>query len=361
MADNPTESGAAVDDLKAAGLMIYGANGYTGTLIAERAAERGLTPILAGRSEGPVRALAERLGLPWRVFDLKAVGDGLAGVSTVLMTAGPFSKTAEPMVRACMAAGANYVDITGEIAVFEALHAMDNEAGAAGIVMLPGAGFDVVPSDCLAAHVHRRLPDATKLSLVIGGLDDVSRGTAKTMLEGVAMGTAVRRGGRIVTLDEPPRGSVDLGGGVKPTVGVSWGDVSTAYHSTGIPHIDVYFEASEQMEKAMGMPPLVRRFMGSALGQWIGRKAIDRMPPGPTAAVRETARAVLLADAENDKGERAASELETPEGYKLTAMTALEAALRVDRGEVQPGFQTPSKAFGPDFVMGFAGVVRRDL
>src|SRR3546814_14318761 len=93
------------------------------------------------------------------------------------------------MASACIAAGINYVDITGEIDVFEALAARDAEAKAVGVVLLPGAGFDVVPSDCLAAHVKRRLPDATALDLVIGGLSGIRRGTARTMAASIDAGT----------------------------------------------------------------------------------------------------------------------------------------------------------------------------
>jgi short subunit dehydrogenase-like uncharacterized protein len=142
---------------------------------------------------------------------------------------------------------------------------------------------------------------------------------------------------------------------------MSWGDVATAYYSTGIPDIDVYFEASETLEKAVGMPGPMRWFMGTRLGQWLGRRAIDRMPPGPSAEVRETARGTILAEASDEAGGRVISELTTPEGYKLTAMTALEAAQRVNRGEVAAGYHTPSTAFGPDFVLSFPSVERRDL
>ena len=344
-------------------LLLYGAYGYTGRLVTAEAARRGLPVILAGRDPAKVEALAGEHRLPWRAFDLQGGGgpEVLEGVSAVLNLAGPFSKTAAPMVDLCLAAGAHYVDITGEISVFEALHARGGEAAAAGVVLLPGAGFDVVPSDCLAAHLHRRLPSATSLQLVIGGLDDLSRGTAKTGLESIAAGTKVRRGGRIVTLDEMPRGTADLGSGLKPTVGVTWGDVATAYYSTGIPDIDVFFEANAQMERMANMPAPLRWFMGTGAGQWLGGRAIDRMPAGPSEEVRETVRAVLVGEARDAGGAAVVSEMTTPEAYKLTSLTALETARRVAEGQAAPGYHTPSTAFGPDFVLSFSGVSRRDL
>lgn len=343
-------------------ILIYGANGYTGRLVVERALARGLRPVLAGRNRQAVEALADETGLSSRVFDLKGrVADELGGVGTVLHLAGPFSRTSVPMLDACLAARAHYIDITGEIDVFEALAARDAEAKTAGIAVLPGAGFDVVPSDCLAAHLKRRLPGAVSLDLVIGGLNDPSRGTTRTMLEGMAAGTRVREGGIIVELPEVPRGTADFGHGLKPTLGVSWGDVSTAWHSTGIPDIRVFFEASPPLERALGIPRPLRALIASAPGRWLAGRAIDRMPPGPDADARGRGRAVLVGHAADAEGNRAVSQLETPEGYTLTALTAVEIARRVHGGEVAAGFHTPSGAFGPDFILGFSGVKRRDL
>jgi len=343
-------------------ILIYGATGYTGRLVVERAVAKGLRPIVAGRSRAPVEALANEYGLAARVFALDGdVATNLGGVGTVLHLAGPFSATSTPMLAGCLAARANYIDITGEIDVFEAIAARSADARAAGIVALPGAGFDVVPSDCLAAHVKRRLPTATALDLVIGGLSNVSRGTAKTMAEGIAQRTRVREGGEIVELAAVPRGTADFGGGLRPTIGVSWGDVSTAYHSTGIPDIRVFFEASPELERSLSMPDFLKRFLAGRIGQRLARAFIDRMPPGPDADARARGRAVLIAHAIDAEGKQASSQLETPEGYSLTAQTAVEIARRVHAGEVVPGFHTPSSAFGPDFVLSFKGVTRRDL
>jgi short subunit dehydrogenase-like uncharacterized protein len=226
--------------------------------------------------------------------------------------------------------------------------------------LIPGVGFDVVPSDCLAAHVVARLPDAMRLVLALAGLDSPSRGTAKTAVEGLGLGTPVRRGGRIVILDRPPRGRFDFGQGGRDCIGVGWGDVSTAWHSTHIPDIDVYFEASPLLK--------VMSLLGSYAGglmrrpgvqRWL-KARIDQQPEGPSDAARARAGATILAIAENGKGGRAAALLRTPEGYTLTAATALDAALRLDRGEARPGFFTPSRLFGADYVLGFDGVTRSD-
>lgn len=347
--------------------MIYGATGYTGALAAERAASRNLAPILAGRNPEKVRALGERLGLKTRAFVLDNPSEirlGLAGASAVLHVAGPFSATSRPMAQACLEAGVHYVDVTGEIDVFEDLAARDADAKARGIALLPGAGFDVVPSDCLAAHVVRRLPDATRLKLSIGafgGLSSASRGTAKTMLEAAGRGTRARGNGRIVEIPAAA-GTVDFGAGSRPTVGVSWGDVSTAFRSTGVPNIDVAFEATPAMRRAASASKPTRILMASqpvqaALG-WL----IDRaMPPGPLESARASGGSVIVAEAWNDHGGYAASRLRTPEAYGLTAETAVEIARRASAGEIAPGYQTPATAFGPDFILSFEHIDRTDL
>lgn len=345
-------------------LLIYGATGYTGKLIAAAAKAQGATPILAGRNAAKVQPLAEKLGLPWLVVDL-ADGPGLDRalnqVKAVLHIAGPFSATSKPMVDACLRTGRHYLDITGEIDVFEACAARNAEAKTKGVMLLPGVGFDVVPSDCLAAHVARRLPQAKRLTIGISGMGKASRGTAKTMVESLGTGTKVRRGGGIVSLPKAATRQIDYGQGPALSVGISWGDVATAWHSTAIPDIDVYFEA---------VGPIKRMATAGRLTQWIlsqgwmkrflkGR--IDKMPEGPTDAERAASSHVLVAEATDARGNTVRSRLRTPEGYTLTSKTALEIARRVCAGEVKPGFQTPSLAFGADLILDFDGCLRDDL
>lgn len=345
-------------------ILVYGATGYTGKLTARMARDRGLTPILAGRSEDRVRAIATELGLEWRAFglgDTARLEAALADVAVVLHIAGPFSATSRPMVDACIRTNTHYLDITGEIDVFEALANRDGEARLAGIMLLPGVGFDVVPSDCLAAHMKRRMPDARDLKIYIGGMNGVSRGTAKTMVEGIAEGTRVRRGGELETLEGVHEDLCDFGAGSVPTFAVSWGDVSTAWHSTRIPNIEVHFEAVPQLRRMAKIPGMIKSILGLGFMQAILKRQIDRMPEGPTDEQRRQGRATLVAVARNDRNETLRTRLTTPEGYTLTAMTGLAIAERVSKGEFKTGFQTPSLAFGADFITGFENVRREDL
>lgn len=345
--------------------LLYGANGYTGRLVARLAAERNLRPVLAGRDRGAVETLGAQLGFETRVFaldDAAAIDAALAEVVAVLHCAGPFSRTSRPVADAALRTGAHYLDITGEIAVFESLAARDAEARAAGVMLLPGVGFDVVPSDCLAAHLKRRLPTASRLALAIKGTGRVSHGTATTMVENIHRGGMVRRGGRLTPVPAAwMTRKIDFGSGPEEATTIPWGDVATAFHSTGIPDVEVYAELPASARLAMKATRLLGPLLASEPAQRLLKSRIKAQPAGPSDEERERGRSYVWGEAADDAGRRAVSRLTGPEGYTLTAMTALAAVGRVLRGDAPAGFQTPSKAFGADFILEIEGVAREDL
>jgi short subunit dehydrogenase-like uncharacterized protein len=347
-------------------LLVYGANGYTGALIAREAAARGLRPVLAGRDAAAVGALADELGLERRTFrldDPPALAEGLRGVAAVLHCAGPFSRTSRPMADACLAARAHYLDITGEVGVFEALAARGDEARAAGVTLLPGVGFDVVPSDCLAAHLKRRLPGATELRLGFQATGRPSQGTAATMVENLGrVGGLVRAGGVIKPVPAAWKTrTIDFGRGPVTAMTIPWGDVATAYRSTGIPNVEVYAAAP----RALRAFARLSRYLGPLLRLPPVQRALKRRltggAAGPSAEERARGRSYLWGEAADPSGKTVTSRLQGPEGYTLTALAAVAVAERVLGGAAPPGFQTPSLAFGPDFVLELPGVRREDL
>jgi short subunit dehydrogenase-like uncharacterized protein len=345
-------------------IIIYGANGYTGVLVARRARERGLRPVLAGRSP-EVRALAAELGFEGRIVGLDdeaALDAGLQDALVVLHCAGPFSRTSQPMADACLRGGIHYVDITGEAAVFEALHARDAEARQRGVMLLPGAGMDVVPTDCLAAHLKRRLAGATRLALAFRTTGGISRGTATTMLENLPKGGLVRRGGRLERVPVAWRTrEIDYGRGPRLSMTIPWGDVSTAFHSTGIPDVEVYTESPRSRVAALRLlRPFLFLLERPALRAFFKRR-IDTRGAGPDDARRARGRAFFWGEVEDAAGRRAISRQETPEGYSLTALTVVGVAERVLNGEAPAGFQTPSSAYGADFILEFEGCSREDV
>ncbi|HEY2944845.1 MAG TPA: saccharopine dehydrogenase NADP-binding domain-containing protein [Vicinamibacteria bacterium] len=345
--------------------LIYGANGYTGELIAREALRRGQRPVLAGRNAEAIRSIAGELGLEHRAFaldDPRAIDDALKGMRAVLHCAGPFVRTFPPMADACLRARVHYLDVNGEIEVFERLAARDAEARAAGVMLLPGVGFDVVPSDGLAAHLKRRLPGATRLVLAFHSVGGLSRGTATTMIENLHRGGLIRRDGALTPVPAAWRTrQVDFGRGPRTVVCIPWGDVSTAFHSTGIPNIEVYTTATSPLLLAMKASRLLRPLLASSAVQSFLKGRVRAGAPGPTAEQRARGRTDLWGEAADEAGGRVASRLHGPEGYTFTMLTAVAAVEKALSGSAPPGFQTASKAYGPDFVLGIEGVTREDL
>ena len=346
--------------------LIYGSYGYTGQLIVEHAVREGLRPLLAGRNEKKLQEQAERYKLAYRAFPLKdtaRLDSALQQAEAVLHCAGPFVHTFRQMAEACLRTKRHYVDISGEIVGFEALARMDGQAKAAGIMLLPGAGFDVVPSDCLAAHLKRRLPTATHLRLFVRGVGaGVSPGTAKSAIENMHRQGMIRRDGRLVQV--PPAWNVretDFGRGYTKVVSVGWGDVSTAYYSTGIPNIETYFAFPARMISLMRSMRVLGPLVYNRPAKSILKSLVNLFVKGPAEDGRRKVSAIFMGEVTDPNRGRAVSRLTTPEGYTCTALTTVEIIKRVLNGERKAGFQTPSLAYGSDFILQFPGVRRESV
>jgi short subunit dehydrogenase-like uncharacterized protein len=343
--------------------LIYGANGYTGELITRYAVESGLKPILAGRNAAAVEALAAKHQLKFRIFSLEEtskVDAALSEVETVLHCAGPFSITSCPMVEACLRNKKHYTDITGEIAVFEGMAALDRKAVEAGIMVMPGVGFDVVPSDCLARHLKDRLPTASHLSLAFYGMGKLSHGTQATMTMNVGKGGAIRKDGEITPVPAAWKTrEIDFGEVKKTGVTIPWGDVATAFYSTGIPNIEVFTVVPPSALKMMK----IGRYLGWLLATDPIQKYLQGKIPagGPSDAERAKGRTLLWGEARDLNGNKVEARLQGPEGYTLTALAALNITEKILDGNFQPGFQTPAKTYGADLVLEMNGVARSDV
>lgn len=340
--------------------MIYGATGYTGKLTVEEAVRRGHKPIVAGRSADKVRKLAEKHGLEARVFDLAdpaAVRQALSGVAVVLHNAGPFSATSKPMLDACLETKTHYLDITGEIDVFAACHARDAEARRAGIVVLPGAGFDVVPTDCVAAMLKRALPDATELVLAFEAGGGPSAGTAKSGIEGLGKGGRARRGGKMVSVPLAWKDRTFLREGkARTAMTIPWGDVFTAHISTGIPDIEVYMAVPPSSIGRVRRLRLLRPLLGLGPVQRFMKARVEATVKGPSIAKRTATDSYVWGEARNAAGREVKIDLLTPNGYDLTVNASLGIAeYLLGRSDVPGGYYTPSLLLGADYVLSLPG------
>ena len=345
-------------------LLIYGATGYTGRLLAAEARARGLDAVLAGRRRERLQPLAEALGLPFRVASV-ADRDGLAGAfadaAVVVNSAGPFDVTAAPVLAACLSARAHYLDVAGELPVIERLSHRSGEAAAAGVMIMPGAGFVYAASDFLAAHVAAGLPSAKYLRLGFSRGDTISRGSFASMLQLAGDAVPIRRNGelRFVAAGRLHR-AFDYGQGERDSMAIPWPDAFSAFHTTGIPNIEAYLEAPAWMRSAYGLTSALM----APLRATPARHALEALsalwPDGPSEAEREATPKVVVAEAEDPWRRIVSARLHTPNVYTFTQRCVMAIVERVLAGEARPGFRTPAEVFGPDFVLGLPGVRRED-
>lgn len=346
--------------------LLYGANGYTGELIARYADQYGLKPILAGRRKEVIEPLATKLGLAFLIFDLNdtdALLDALRKVKVVIHAAGPFSRTAKAMVEGCLLTGTHYLDINGDISVFEFIKSYHERALKAGVMLLPGSGFDVVPTDCIALQLKKALPDADSLELAFATLGGgISHGTALTMSEKIGEGGAIRKDGKIVRAPLGAKGmTLDFNGKSIFVMSIPWGDVSTAYHTTGIPNIIAYTGMSKKVFSILKFQSLFNWLLRTKFVRSYLKSKIDSRAAGPTDQQRERAIAFVWGRVSNAKGKTASVSLQGPEGYTLTTHSALLITRKVLEGNVKPGFQTPGSAYGEDLILEVPGVIRASV
>jgi short subunit dehydrogenase-like uncharacterized protein len=347
-------------------IILYGSYGYTGKIIAQECKSKNLNVILAGRNKEALEKQSKETSYSYEVVDISdsaALKNLLKKGSVVIHCGGPFKHTAGAMADACLETKTHYTDITGEHQVFELLAGYDQRGKEAGITIMPGTGFDVVPSDCLALHLKNRLPSATHLQLAFtmskGGL---SRGTSKSMTEGFGYGSLIRKNGKLtpVHLGEKVL-EIDFGPFKTKTINIPWGDISTAWRTTGIPNIEVYTGATDKMIRSARMTKYINWFLRL---RWVKKymlKKIDERPAGPSEEKRNSGRSFLWGKVWDDSGKECVSQLETLSGYSLTAKTAVLIAQKILNGNFKTGYQTPAMSYGADLIMEIENTTRKDL
>lgn len=344
--------------------LLYGASGYTGRLIAEEAVRRGHRPVLSGRSREKLAPLADALGLevrPAALDDARQLTAAMEGLPLVLHAAGPFVHTSEPMRQACLASRTHYLDITGEIPVFEGSFRHDAEAKERGVSLMSGVGFDVVPTDCLARYVADQVPGATELDIAIAAGSQASAGTTKSALLQLPEGGRVRRDGVLqpypMGQGARPQRFIDRERTVMP---IPWGDLSTAYRTTGIPNITTYMAFPSSSARALRWTyPALRQLLKLSPVRDGLMKLVESRVTGPTADMRLSGRSQVWAQARAPDGRSAQAWLEVPEGYVFTARASLHAVEEL-LAQPSPGALTPAGAFGADFVLRIDGCRRLD-
>lgn len=343
--------------------LLYGANGYTGELIARYSQQYQLQPILAGRNKSAIQTLATKFQLPYRVFALDdsiALQNALREVKVVVNAAGPFTSTAKKIVDACLQTGTHYLDINGDLTIFELLKQSDAAAKKAGIMVLPGAGFDVVPTDCLAMFLKNLLPDAKSIQLAfvtLGGR--ISHGTAMSMLTKLGNGGAVRKNGAIVQVPlGHKRMHVDLGEKKFFMMSIPWGDISTAHFTTGIPNIETFTATKPYIYKLLKFQSMYNWLLRTSFIRSMLERKINQRPAGPTDEQRSKAICHIWGVVKNANGNTVTARMQGPEGYSFTTMATLLITDKILHGNFKTGYQTPASAYGADLAIEVPGVTR---
>jgi short subunit dehydrogenase-like uncharacterized protein len=314
-------------------LMIYGAAGYTGRMATANAKAAGVDVVLAGRpqDEEKLVALAGEMDAEYRLFavdDVPARERALTDVAVLLNCAGPFLRTAEPLMQACLAAGTHYLDIAAELDSYRLAERYDQDAQAAGVMLLPGSGGSVAMLGCLAGHAAKRVAKPSKLSIALHVAGGFSRGSAVSASENVTTETLHRVDGELVGRSGDELREFDFGNGPATSFPVTLPELITIWRATDIPNIETYVHVTD------GAFP---------------QGDFAAMPDGPTLEQREANRYHAAVEVTGEDGTVVRSILDTVNGYTFTTLAAAEAARRVVGGEARAGFQTPAGLFGDSF------------
>lgn len=329
--------------------LLYGCTGYTGERLARHCTRVGLTPILAGRNEAKVSALANELGLAYRIGDLhnaEQTQQMLDGCHLVFNAAGPFTSTCLPILEACLKQKVHCLSLVGEIPMLETLQRYDQAAKDANICIGVGLGFDVMPTDCLASVLKHALPDATHLSIAMKGSNAMTAGSTKEFIEQIGEQPFwVRREGKLVEGAINTQ-SFDFGDGRELAVSIAWGDISSAYYSTGIRNIDVYTASSRgdvfAIKALSALKPLIRI---NAVQSLLNR-IIDATVSGPSQQELENVQSTIIGEVTNAAGKTIRGKVTTASAYKMTVLGATYAIEQVLTNAPPSGYQTPAMLLG---------------
>jgi len=314
-------------------LLIYGATGYTGRLISQRAKDLNLDFVIAGRSSNDLASLAAALGVEFYTFPVEnqdAWKNALEDVNCLINAAGPFKETAVHTIEACIENGVHYLDISAELDSYQLAESLDLAAKEAGVMLISGAGM-FVSYDALALHTALRVESPQKLSVAFRHFGGFSRGSVKSSKNIIDIGMLFREAGEVKSWKDPQPKSFDFGNGEEECLPTPLGGIILSFKSTGIPNIDEYFQLKLP---AAGMPAL----------------DIDSLPDGPTEEERAEGRTKLSAEVTGADGRVVRSIVDAPSGYTLTPLSVVAVACRVLNGKFKSGYQSPASAFGESII-----------
>jgi len=314
-------------------MLLYGATGYTGKIIAARAKELNLDFEIAGREFDKTQRLARELAVPFHVFtidDEHAWEEALIGKQLLINAAGPFKFTARQGMSACLKAGAHYLDISAELETYQLAESLDEEARLAGIQLISGAGL-FVSYDALVVHLSKLVAEPQYLKVGFRHYGGFSRGSILSSQNIADLGLLVRRNGMINENLNPKSKIFSFGDEDVECMPTPLGGIILSYKSTGIPNIEEYFSLKLPATELPGL-------------------TMETLPDGPTQEERAAGRSGISAEIMGKDGKVVSAYVDAPSGYDLTPLSVVALAQRVLNGDFKVGYQSPGSAYGEETI-----------
>jgi len=310
-------------------LLIYGAAGYTGKIIAVRAKELNLDFEIAGRDTQQTRKLAEELGVDYHIFDVDtdyAWQKALQDKQVLINAAGPFKFTAGQAMRACLKAGVHYLDISAELETYRLAEALDNEAKATGIQLISGAGL-FVSYDALVVHLSKMVAEPEYLKVGFRHYGGFSKGSVLSSKHIADLGILIRRNGHLIDYPDAKSKIFSFGNEEVECMPTPLGGIILSYKSTGIPNIEEFFSLKLPASELSDL-------------------TLESLPDGPSKDERASGRNGIAAELTGRDGKVVKAWVDAPSGYDLTPLSVVAVAHRILNDDFKIGYQSPGSAYG---------------
>lgn len=314
-------------------LLLYGAAGYTGKIIAARAKALGLDFEIAGREDDKISALAAELGVAYHVFTVEDNTGwqlALAGKKVLINAAGPFRYTAREAMQACLKAGVHYLDISAELETYQLAESLDGEARRAGIQLMSGAGL-FVSYDALAVYLSKQVKEPVSLTVGFRHFGGFSRGSVLSSKNIADLGLLIRKDGQLVQSDDQGTKKFDFVGEEVECMPTPLGGIILSYKSTGIPNIREYFSLKLPATQLPDIAP-------------------PELPEGPSEQERAAGRNGLSGEVTGRDGTVVKACVDAPSGYDLTPLSVVAVAHRILGDDFKTGYQSPGSAYGESII-----------
>lgn len=314
-------------------ILVYGAYGYTGSMVAEHLVAMNQNIVISGRNPTKLETLRKNLNVSSIALSLESsehLDTVLSRFDIVINCAGPFHRTAEPLMTAAIRTKTHYLDISAELDSYKIAEELCQEAMNSNVLLMPGCGGSVAMIGCLTAFAKTTLPEPISVKAALHVSGAMSKGSAVSASENLSPTLYIRKAGKLIEGGNTSSRQFDFGFSVLDCFSVTLPDVMTLWRDTKASDISTYVHVS---------------------GNAFPAGDLNSLNEGPTQQERDSNRyhaSVKLADTH---GTKVTAVLETINGYSFTPLAAALAAKNVAEGKFEPGFRTTAELWGHEFIL----------